>query len=174
MPVTGGAKQLTINHVSILPIVVVCAKGAFKGFRFYLECGLGLFNKLTANFKCALIAIDGRLVIVTVVFAFFCATIATSNVLGWGVVATGTRIYGKTIVGFFFFGAQIAPGFILVRVSFVVGKRFETNVALGRISLFLRASICEALNAIGTPVARRLGSISVLGQIKDVIRIHFR
>jgi len=82
MPVAGGTKQLTVNHVSILPIVVVCAKGAFKCFRLYLECKLGLFNKLTANFKCTLIAIDGGLVIVTVVFAFFCATIATSNVLG--------------------------------------------------------------------------------------------
>jgi hypothetical protein len=73
--------------------VVVCAKGAFKGFLFYLECGLGL---LTANFTCALIAIDGGLVMITGVFGFFCATIATSNVLGWGsVVATGSRIYRK-------------------------------------------------------------------------------
>jgi len=97
MPVAGGAKQLAVNHVSILPIVVVCAKGTLKGFLFYPECGLGLFNKLTANFKCALIAIDRGLVIVTVVFAFFCATIATSNVLGWGVVATRPCIYRKKI-----------------------------------------------------------------------------
>jgi len=78
------------------------------------------------------------------------------------------------LADFFFFGAQIAPDFVLVSVSFVVGKRFETNVALWQISLFLRASIYEALDAIGTPVAKRLGSISVLGQIKDVVRIHFR
>jgi hypothetical protein len=76
--------------------VVVCAKGTLKNFLFfYLECKLGL---LTANFKCALIAIDGGLVIITVVVAFFSATITTSNKLGEGcVVATGSCIYRKKI-----------------------------------------------------------------------------
>ena len=92
IPIAGATKQLAVNHISILPIVFVGAKGALKGFLFfYLECVLGLF---TANFKRAVIAIDGGLVIITVVFAFFGATITTSNVLG--IVATGSRIYRKT------------------------------------------------------------------------------
>jgi hypothetical protein len=34
------------------------------------------------------------------------------------------------LADFFFLGAQIAPGFVIIdNVSFMVGKRFETNVA---------------------------------------------
>jgi hypothetical protein len=89
MPVAGSAKQLAVNHISIFPIVVVCAKGALKGFLFFcLECRLGIF---TAKFKCARVAIDG--VIVSVVLAFFGTTITTSSVLG--IVATRSCIYRK-------------------------------------------------------------------------------
>jgi hypothetical protein len=77
--------------------VVVRATGALKGFLFYyyIECKLGLF---AANFNCALIAIDGGLVIIAVVTALFGATITTSNEVERGcVVASGSCICMEVI-----------------------------------------------------------------------------
>jgi hypothetical protein len=37
MPIAGTAKQVAVNHISILPILIVSAKRTLKGFGFYLE-----------------------------------------------------------------------------------------------------------------------------------------